>query len=117
MRTRVALTSIIIALILLTAALVRYGAARVEQQQEQATLQRQWDEDARRATQRFPPALPRARPDPVELKGMPTTYGLLAGGILLGVGGLAVLVYRVRRAGTDEREGSRCYENGTVNLP
>lgn len=97
MWTRIAVTSMIIGLMFLVVALIRYGVARGAQQKEQAVLERDWNEDVRRATQRFPPALPRARPDPAELRGMPVILGLLAGGVLLGGGGLAALLFRANQ--------------------
>jgi hypothetical protein len=97
MRNHIALTSVVVGLALLATALVRYVIAREVQRQQQAVLDRAWREDVDRATRRFPPALPRARPDPPPLRGLPLILGLLAGGLVLGGGGLAALLRRPGR--------------------
>jgi uncharacterized membrane protein YfcA len=75
--------------ILLGAAGVMYLHAIDARRQHQAILDREWEEGARRATQRF--ALPRARPGPVRLSGLPVVLGALASGVVLSGGGLFLL--------------------------
>jgi hypothetical protein len=62
--------------------------------QEQAVLDQRWAEMARRATMRFPQAMPGGRPAPTPLRGLPMVLGLLAGGVVLCGGGLAALMLR-----------------------
>lgn len=79
-------------IILLGAAGLMYVHAGDIQRQEQAVLDRGWEEEARRATRRFPPALPGARPSPARMRGLPLVVGLVAGGVVLGGGGLAAVL-------------------------
>lgn len=85
------------AMILLGAAGGTYLHAVDVRRQEQAVLDRRWAEEARQATRRFPPALPGGRPEPAPLRGLPVALGLLAGGVVLGSGGLAMLRSRPSR--------------------
>jgi hypothetical protein len=61
-------------MILLGAAGVMYLHARDVRRQEQAVLDRWWAEETRRATRLFPPALPRGRPSPTRLSGLPVSF-------------------------------------------
>jgi hypothetical protein len=85
------------AMVLLGAAGVTYLYAVDVRRQEQAVLDRRWAEEARQATRRFPPALPGGRPGPAPLRGLPIVLGLLAGGVVLCCGGLAMLRSRPTR--------------------
>jgi hypothetical protein len=69
---------------------VLYLFALDARRQEQAVLDRGWAEEASRATRRFSPALPGGRPAPAPLRGVPVILGLLAGGGVLCIGGLAL---------------------------
>jgi hypothetical protein len=81
-------------MILLGAAGVTYLHAGDVRRREQAVLDRGWEEEARRATRGFPPALTGRRPDPAPLRGLPTVLGMLAGGGVLCCGGLAMFMNR-----------------------
>lgn len=83
-------------IIVLGAAGALYLHASDVKRQEQAVLDRGWEEEARRAAQRFPPALPGARPSPAHLRGLPLVLGLVASGLFLAGGGLAALILRRR---------------------
>jgi hypothetical protein len=82
--------------ILLGAACVSSLLAGDARRREQAVLDRRWAEEARRATRRFPPALPGGRPAPAPTRGLPAILALGSGGVLLCGGGLAALVLRPR---------------------
>jgi hypothetical protein len=74
--------AMLVALIMILVSGAVYLHARDVQRQEQAVLDREWEEVARQAIARK--ALPGARPSPASLKGMPVVIGLLVSGFVLG---------------------------------